>query len=66
MKRLPCLLRESIAEGWPPTRGRSHFVTLLEFLSRIQPGGATGLNGALESYAALQRGQKGKTVFVPG
>ena len=49
------VLRESIAEGWPPTRGRNHFVMLLEFLSRIRPGGATGLNGALESYAVRSR-----------
>lgn len=49
------VLRETIAEAWPPARGRSQFVALLEFLSRVRAGGATGLNRGLESYALRSR-----------
>jgi uncharacterized protein (DUF58 family) len=45
------LLRERVAETWPATRGRRHFVRLLEFLSQARPEGATGLARALEGYA---------------
>lgn len=49
------VLRERIAEGWPPKRGRSQFVALLEFLSRVEAGGTTGLSRALEGYALRSR-----------
>ncbi len=49
------ILRERVAEAWPAARGRRHFVTLLEFLSRARAEGATGLNRALENYAIRSR-----------
>jgi len=49
------LLRDRVAQAWPAARGRRHFVTLLEFLSRARADGATGLNRALESYAIGSR-----------
>jgi uncharacterized protein (DUF58 family) len=49
------VLRDRAAEGWPPARGRSQFVPLLEFLSRVEAGGATGLRRALEGYAIRSR-----------
>lgn len=49
------VLRETIAEEFPPTRGRGQFVSLVDFLSRVRPGGATGLNRALERYAIRSR-----------
>src|SRR5262249_45518605 len=30
------VLREQVAEGFPPTRGRNHFMALVDFLSRLQ------------------------------
>src|SRR5438309_10653722 len=38
------VLRERVAEGWPPTRGRTHVVNLFEFLGRVEPAGGTSLN----------------------
>ncbi len=49
------VLREAVAEEFPPTRGRSHFIPLLEFLSRVRPGGVTALNRALGRYAIRAR-----------
>jgi uncharacterized protein (DUF58 family) len=46
-----CVLRERVGEEWPPTRGRAHFIELLEFLAGVRAGGATGLNAALTDYA---------------
>ena len=34
------VLRERVAEGWPPTRGRNQVVNLFEFLSRVNPAGS--------------------------
>jgi uncharacterized protein (DUF58 family) len=49
------VLREHVAEGWPPTRGRNQFVALVDFLANVRPGGATGLNGGLANYAMRAR-----------
>ncbi len=49
------VLRSGLAEGWPPARGRNHFVRLVDFLSRVRPGGVTDLNRALETYAIRAR-----------
>jgi uncharacterized protein (DUF58 family) len=45
------VLREKVTEGWAPTRGRNQFVTLVDFLSRLEAGGATNLNRGLSDYA---------------
>jgi uncharacterized protein (DUF58 family) len=49
------VLRERVAEGWAPTRGRGHVVSLLEFLGRVEPDGGTRLNDGLQSYAMRSR-----------
>ena len=48
-------VRERVAEGWSPTRGRNQFLPLVEFLLRLRPGGTTGLNEGLTSYALRAR-----------
>jgi len=49
------VLRERVAEGWPPTRGRNQVVNLFEFLSHVWPAGGTSLNGGLGNYAMRAR-----------
>src|SRR2546430_11391940 len=49
------VLRERVAEGWPPTRGRNQVVNLFEFLSRVNPAGGTSLNDGLGNYAMRAR-----------
>lgn len=49
------VVRERVAEGWSPTRGRNQFLPLVEFLLRLRPGGTTGLNEGLTSYALRAR-----------
>lgn len=45
------VLREKVTEGWAPTRGRNQFVTLVDFLARLEADGATNLNRGLSDYA---------------
>ena len=49
------ILREQVAEGWAPARGRNQFMALASFLSGVRAGGATSLNGGLANYAARGR-----------
>jgi len=49
------VLRERIAEGWSPARGRGQVLPLLEFLGRLRPGGQTSLNDGLAAYALRAR-----------
>jgi uncharacterized protein (DUF58 family) len=49
------VLREKVSEGWAPTRGRNQFVALVDFLSRVEAGGATSLNRGLSDYAVRAR-----------
>jgi uncharacterized protein (DUF58 family) len=49
------VLRERVAEGWPPTRGRNQVVPMLDFLAGVRAGGATRLNEALAAYALRAR-----------
>jgi uncharacterized protein (DUF58 family) len=49
------VLREKVSEGWAPTRGRSQFPALVDFLSRLEAGGATSLNRGLSDYAVRAR-----------
>src|SRR5947208_842401 len=46
---------ERVAEGWAPTRGRGHVVSLLEFLGRVTPAGGTRLDEGLQNYAVRAR-----------
>jgi uncharacterized protein (DUF58 family) len=57
------IVRQQIAEGWPPTRGRNQFLPLVEFLSRLRAGGKTGLNEGLGSYAMRAR-EAGLAVLI--
>ncbi|MBI4607795.1 MAG: DUF58 domain-containing protein [Candidatus Rokubacteria bacterium] len=49
------IVRDRIAQGWSPTRGRNQFLPLAEFLTGLRPGGITGLNDGLVSYALRAR-----------
>ena len=49
------VLRERIAEGWSPARGRGQVLPLIEFLDRLRPGGQTSLNDGLAAYALRAR-----------
>jgi uncharacterized protein (DUF58 family) len=57
------MLRERVAEGWPPARGRNQFPVLLDFLTGVRPAGATRLNEALASYAMRSR-ESGLAVII--
>jgi uncharacterized protein (DUF58 family) len=45
------ILRERLAEGWSPSRGRGQVLPLMDFLSRLEPGGRTSLSEGLSFYA---------------
>jgi uncharacterized protein (DUF58 family) len=49
------LLRERVAEGWPPTRGRSQILPMMDFLAEVSPDGGTGLDEGLANYAKRAR-----------
>ncbi|MEK7386723.1 MAG: DUF58 domain-containing protein [candidate division NC10 bacterium] len=49
------VLRERVAEGWPPTRGRNQVMNLFDFLGRVRPAGGTTLNDGLQNYARRAR-----------
>jgi uncharacterized protein (DUF58 family) len=49
------VLRERVAEGWPPSRGRNQIVGLLDFLGRVEAVGGTRLNEGLQNYAMRSR-----------
>jgi uncharacterized protein (DUF58 family) len=57
------VLRERVAEGFPPARGRSQVLPLMDFLGRVRPGGATSLNDGLAAYALRSR-EAGLAVLV--
>ncbi len=49
------VLRERVAEGWSPARGRRQVLPMMEFLGRLRPGGQTSLNDGLAAYALRSR-----------
>jgi uncharacterized protein (DUF58 family) len=49
------ILRERVAEGWPPARGRNQVVSLVDFLANVRPAGGTRLNDCLGNYAMRSR-----------
>jgi len=49
------VVRERMAEGFAPARGRSQVLPLMNFLGRLTPGGATSLNEGLAAYALRSR-----------
>jgi uncharacterized protein (DUF58 family) len=57
------ILRERVAEGWAPTRGRRQILPMLNFLADLQPAGGTGLDEGLSNYAKRAR-ESGLVVVV--
>lgn len=57
------ILRERVAEGWPPTRGRGHVLPMMDFLAKVEPAGATRLDEGLTNYAQRVR-EPGLVVLV--
>jgi len=57
------ILRERVAEGWAPTRGRRQVLPMLNFLADLQPAGGTGLDDGLSNYAKRAR-ESGLVVVV--
>ena len=49
------VLRERMAEGWSPTRGRGQILPLMDFLGRLRSGGRTAINDGLSQYALRSR-----------
>jgi uncharacterized protein (DUF58 family) len=49
------VFRDRVTEGWLPSRGRSQFLPLQEFLGGLAPGGATAFNDSLRQYALRAR-----------
>jgi uncharacterized protein (DUF58 family) len=57
------VVRDRMAEGWSPTRGRGQFLSLLEFTGRLRAGGPTGLSEGLAAYALRSR-EPGVAVLI--
>ena len=49
------VVRERLAEGVGPARGRSQILPLMDFLSRVRPAGATSLNEGLGAWGLRTR-----------
>jgi len=50
------VLRGSVGESLPPTRGRNRIPAMFEFLSSLNGSGATSLNESLGAYAQHSKG----------
>ncbi|HET8576408.1 MAG TPA: DUF58 domain-containing protein [Methylomirabilota bacterium] len=57
------VLRDRVAEGFSPARGRGQVLPLMEFLARLEPGGGTALNDGLAAYALRTR-EAGVAVLI--
>ena len=57
------VLRERMAEGWSPARGRAHVFPLMDFLGKLRPGGGTSLNEGLAQYTLRAR-EAGLAVLI--
>ena len=57
------VVRDRVAEGFNPARGRSQVLPLMDFLGRLRPGGGTSLNDGLAAYALRSR-EAGLAVLV--
>jgi hypothetical protein len=57
------VVRERMAEGFSPARGRSQVLPLMNFLGRLTPGGSTSLNEGLAAYALRSR-EAGLAVLI--
>jgi uncharacterized protein (DUF58 family) len=57
------VLRDRMAEGWSPARGRGQVLPLMDFLGRLHPGGGTSLGEGLAQYALRAR-EAGVAVLI--
>jgi uncharacterized protein (DUF58 family) len=57
------VLRERIAEGWSPVRGRGQILGLMDFLNGLRPAGVTSLGDGLSQYALRAR-ESGLAVLI--
>ena len=57
------VLRERMAEGWSPARGRNQVLPLIDFLARLRPYGATSLSDGLAQFALRSR-ESGVAVII--
>jgi uncharacterized protein (DUF58 family) len=57
------VVRDRLAEGWSPTRGRGQFLPLLDFAGGLRAGGPTGLSEGLAAYALRSR-EAGVAVLI--
>ena len=57
------VVRERMAEGFSPARGRSQVLPLMDFVGRLRPGGATSLNDGLAAYVLRSR-EAGLAVLI--
>jgi uncharacterized protein (DUF58 family) len=57
------VLRERIAEGWSPARGRGQILGLMDFLGGLRPAGVTSLGDGLSQYALRAR-ESGLAVLI--
>jgi uncharacterized protein (DUF58 family) len=57
------VVREHIAEGWSPTRGRGQVLPLLDFLARVRPAGGTSLDAGLAAWSLRTR-EAGLAVLI--
>jgi len=57
------VVRDRMAEGFTPARGRNQVLPLLDFLGRLRAGGSTSLNDGLATYALRSR-EAGLAVLV--
>lgn len=57
------VLRERLAEGWSPSRGRGQVLLLMDFLARLEPAGRTSLGEGLAFYAG-RSGEAGLAVLI--
>jgi uncharacterized protein (DUF58 family) len=57
------VVRDRMAEGFNPARGRSQAIPLMDFLGRLRAGGSTSLNEGLAAYALRAR-EAGLAVLV--
>lgn len=57
------VIRERLAEGWSPARGRGQILPLIDFLTRLRSAGGTSLNDGLSAYALRAR-EAGLAVLI--
>lgn len=57
------VVREGMAEGFSPARGRRQAVPLMDFLTRVRPSGGTALSDGLAAYALRSR-EAGLAVLI--